>query len=536
MLFALFVVTSIFGQNGATKRVAILEVIDKDGQVSYGVKLMIRSNLAEAITATSGYEGYDRVDLSSIMNEHEFQRTGMVSDADIKRLGEMSGAQYILVSEVVKLDEQNLHIAAKILNVESARIDRIMNVQSAMTATDIQKKSKIMAEELLNISSRVQYSGVYKKVAILEIVDRADEMSYSVKYMIRSNLSQAITATPGYEAYDRVDISSIMSEHEFQRTGMVSDADIKRLGEMTGAQYVLIAEVARITSELLFLTTKILDVETGKIEKTANIQSGISSVELQEASVSLAKDLLGWKGTSGDSDFVVTDEMTFTDIAILAMGFYDEGRYTEAAELYELEGQKGCPEGYFRLAKMYEDGLTGTGLGMIDRYLKAIEYYDKGLNLPGGRRSAVIALRCVCDTKLFLMYNELYLLNESLILDRIKSLKVYLDDSSAIQTIGDYYEFYFRGYSSELRDGSVVPDVLYEEIFEYYEATASQGDATAQYYLAHFYKFGYGADKDENKYRYWLQKAADQGYSRAVEELKGIENNNKKTIRSFLKR
>lgn len=141
MLLAVVALLPIMGQNGNTKRVAILEIVDKEDQISYGVKLMIRSNLAEAITATSGYEGYDRVDISSIMSEHEFQRTGMVSDADIKRLGEMTGAQYILATEVVKLDEQNLYIASKILNVESARIDRVMNVQSAMTATDIQKMS-----------------------------------------------------------------------------------------------------------------------------------------------------------------------------------------------------------------------------------------------------------------------------------------------------------------------------------------------------------------------------------------------------------
>lgn len=62
------------------KKVAILETVDKEGNVPYGVRLQLRSSLTYAISNTSGYEGYDRIDMSSIMGEHNFQRTGMVSD------------------------------------------------------------------------------------------------------------------------------------------------------------------------------------------------------------------------------------------------------------------------------------------------------------------------------------------------------------------------------------------------------------------------------------------------------------------------
>lgn len=84
-----------------TKKVAILETVDKNGNVSYAIKLMIRSNLAKVITNTPGYEGYDRTDMKQISDEQTFQRTGMVSDEDIKRLGKITGAQYVLVAEAV---------------------------------------------------------------------------------------------------------------------------------------------------------------------------------------------------------------------------------------------------------------------------------------------------------------------------------------------------------------------------------------------------------------------------------------------------
>ncbi len=106
------------------KRIAILETVDREGNVPYGVKLQVRSSLTFAVSHTQGYEGYDRVDVSSILGEHSFQRTGMVSNTQIKKLGEMSGAQYVLIAEAALYDEQNVIITAKILDVETGGISK----------------------------------------------------------------------------------------------------------------------------------------------------------------------------------------------------------------------------------------------------------------------------------------------------------------------------------------------------------------------------------------------------------------------------
>ena len=141
----------IFGQNTATKTVAILETVDKEGVVPYGVKLMVRSKLAYAITNTPGYESYDRVDVGSILGEHEFQRTGLVSDKDIKRLGEMTGADYILVAEVAQLDYSHVIIVAKILNVETAQLDKTSNIQTATDVESMDEACRELAALLLGV-------------------------------------------------------------------------------------------------------------------------------------------------------------------------------------------------------------------------------------------------------------------------------------------------------------------------------------------------------------------------------------------------
>ena len=134
-------------------------------------------------------------------------------------------------------------------------------------------------------------SAQVKRVAILETVDKEGNITYANKLILRSNLSKAITNTPGYEAYDRTDIDAIMGEQEFQRTGMVSNDQIKRLGEMTGANYILVAEAAIADATTMFITAKLLDVETARTILTDNVMMGTNPESIQEGCIALAKKL-----------------------------------------------------------------------------------------------------------------------------------------------------------------------------------------------------------------------------------------------------
>ena len=131
-----------------------------------------------------------------------------------------------------------------------------------------------------------------RRVAILETVDRQGNVAYVTKLMLRSSLAKAITNTPGYEAYDRSDMDAIMGEQNFQRTGMVSNDQIKRLGEMTGAKYVLVAEAAIIGDDNMFITAKLLDVESARTIITDNKLMGTSAKEIQQGCQILAEILI----------------------------------------------------------------------------------------------------------------------------------------------------------------------------------------------------------------------------------------------------
>ena len=150
-------------------------------------------------------------------------------------------------------------------------------------------RTRILIFTLLLVSAMT--SAETMRVAILETVDRENKVSYGTKLILRSNLSKAVTNTAGYEAYDRSDMDAIMGEQNFQRTGMVSEDQIKRLGEMTGAKYILVAEAAVIDADNMFITAKLLDVESARTIMTDNLMMGNSAAKIQEGCIELAKRL-----------------------------------------------------------------------------------------------------------------------------------------------------------------------------------------------------------------------------------------------------
>lgn len=139
------------------KRIAILETVDKENRVDYAYELQLRQSLTFAINRTPGYRGYNRLDMAQINSEHNFQRTGYVSDADIKKLGQMTGAAYVLIAEATMYSGgDKLMILANLVNVESGEIENSTPpITSAMDAESMAESCKKIAQILLNVSGGV---------------------------------------------------------------------------------------------------------------------------------------------------------------------------------------------------------------------------------------------------------------------------------------------------------------------------------------------------------------------------------------------
>ena len=137
--------------------------------------------MTTAISMTEGYEAYDRIDLSSVLDEQSFQRTGMVSDAEIHKIGEMTGASYVLITESAPMDESYIVATAKIVNVESAKIENSANSVMSVNPTQMKAACRELTDELLNISS-TQTETKNEKKGTLEAGHEFVDLGLSVKW------------------------------------------------------------------------------------------------------------------------------------------------------------------------------------------------------------------------------------------------------------------------------------------------------------------------------------------------------------------
>lgn len=144
--FLLLTLLMSAGMYAEVKRIAVLETVDKEGRVSYTNELILRESLVKVITNTPGYEAFNRTDVDAIMSEHSFQRTGLVSNDQIKKLGEMSGASYILVAEAVYADSKHLIVTAKLLDVVTART--ILTEMMKISTQNMEKGCATLAEKM----------------------------------------------------------------------------------------------------------------------------------------------------------------------------------------------------------------------------------------------------------------------------------------------------------------------------------------------------------------------------------------------------
>lgn len=136
-----------------------------------------------------------------------------------------------------------------------------------------------------------------QKIALIE--PRPGEGSTAIsgmeKAMVRGELRKAIVNHTGFEAFTRADIDQLMQEQDFQRTGNVSEEDIHKMGEMSGADYLCISTLNKSESEF-YLEAYLINVETGAISNPASQYGELVNGKLANmlpVCQALAQELLG---------------------------------------------------------------------------------------------------------------------------------------------------------------------------------------------------------------------------------------------------
>lgn len=131
-----------------------------------------------------------------------------------------------------------------------------------------------------------------KKVAITEVVDRSEngDLSNGTKAFIRSALTDAITASDGYEGYTTISFTTL--EMNFDRTGNISSATLTYVKKQM-MEYILVAEVTPLDKSTALLSARIVETASGKIVASSSLRTPAQTDYLRPACNKLAYELVG---------------------------------------------------------------------------------------------------------------------------------------------------------------------------------------------------------------------------------------------------
>ena len=83
---------------------------------------IIRERITTAITGYKGVTVVERALLEKILSEIKFQNTGAVNEKEIAKIGEMSGANYVIIGTLNSLKDKKIEINSRIIEVKNANI------------------------------------------------------------------------------------------------------------------------------------------------------------------------------------------------------------------------------------------------------------------------------------------------------------------------------------------------------------------------------------------------------------------------------
>ena len=132
------------------KSVAVLNPICRDNSVNNFYQQIVRGSMESAVTMTDEFVAFDRTAFDKVLEEHKFQQSGAVDDAQIRRMGVYAGVDFVLITEVSAYDGY-MSLLVKILNIETGESSKGLSELMEQTPPIVQKYCKELAKKLFGI-------------------------------------------------------------------------------------------------------------------------------------------------------------------------------------------------------------------------------------------------------------------------------------------------------------------------------------------------------------------------------------------------
>ena len=136
-----------------------------------------------------------------------------------------------------------------------------------------------------------------KKVAVL---DPVGDVPNSIKEIVGEEISSFIVNTEGFTVLERQLINKVLEETKFQLSGLVDESPISEFGKLVGANFVFVTSISFLSNNY-YVSCKMIDVTTARIEKQRTIQTTKGTGDLVEVTQRMVKGMFGIDITPSDS-------------------------------------------------------------------------------------------------------------------------------------------------------------------------------------------------------------------------------------------
>lgn len=145
------------------------------------------------------------------------------------------------------------------------------------------------------------------KMALLQprVAEGSDACRPIELNMVRGELLKAFGWQSDFQVLTRTDVDQMLKELGFQQSGMVDDNQRRKVGEMSGAQYICVSSLTKEGTQL-YIEAYLVDVETGQMTNPATKFAKVQDNDygtLQEPCNALAREMLGELGGGSSTNF-----------------------------------------------------------------------------------------------------------------------------------------------------------------------------------------------------------------------------------------
>lgn len=209
------------------------------------------------------------------------------------------------------------------------------------------------------------------RIAVLPFQNNGDSVNNYLQRGIADMFTTALSQQKGLTVIERSRVSELLSEMEFSLTGVVNEKSAVELGNLSGANRVVLGSFIQLGSKIR-VDARLVDVENGEVvEGTA--QSGIAETieELDNAVELLSRSIAKRVTSSGDGPIGDPQKLALLEVFVTNFGAYmisidgkmmdfTEG-YSSQIELSPGKHHLSITKGMFRKKRIIDTTLTVPG-------------------------------------------------------------------------------------------------------------------------------------------------------------------------------